>query len=106
MSRIDEQIELTRLINDTTDMIEVLTEKLSEYNQNYHNGWVSCSNRMPESKKLILLQFPGPYDMRVGFSVAGTYYIYSGEKLGTHGIANRTRDIPIAWMPLPDPYEP
>ncbi|HDD0168092.1 TPA: DUF551 domain-containing protein [Escherichia coli] len=57
------------------------------------DGWVACSERMPEKADEVLCakEFDGPGDWRqkVGYYLAGKWTVYSASWTPTH------------WMPLP-----
>ncbi|HCM9718193.1 DUF551 domain-containing protein [Enterobacter hormaechei] len=57
------------------------------------DGWVACSERMPEKAAEVLCakEFDGPGDWRqkVGYYLAGKWTVYSASWTPTH------------WMPLP-----
>ncbi|MCM7422318.1 DUF551 domain-containing protein [Enterobacter hormaechei] len=61
--------------------------------ENIQDGWVACSERMPEKADEVLCakEFDGPGDWRqkVGYYLAGKWTVYSASWTPTH------------WMPLP-----
>ena len=54
--------------------------------------WISCSERLPEDKKYVLVTDYGETD--IGRRFGGRWLDYYGDKL---------KDV-TAWMPLPEPY--
>jgi hypothetical protein len=58
------------------------------------NKWIPCSERLPESDVDVLTQY-SDYSMSVDFRTASSSGWFWAEE-----------DLPIAWMPLPKPYEP
>ena len=115
----DRKGELAKLISDAADTIEVLSEKLHASNmerssQYYNDGWIPCSERLPEKYGQYLVTF---------ISSAGTLWTYvliarySDRDLmgiakpsfhignvGKNDFANITKQV-TAWMPLPEPYK-
>ena len=56
----DRKGELAKLINDAADTIEVLSAKLhasqmERSSQYYHDGWIPCSERLPECEREVLI---------------------------------------------------
>lgn len=83
--------------------IEIVKQAVAEYN----NGWIPCSERLPEEMELVLIYAESTArggSIRVvaqldnGFWFAQT----SSETLGLTGIGQYEV---IAWQPLPEPYQ-
>ena len=81
---------------------KVITEAVKEIEGN-HNGWIPCSERLPEDKQTCLVtaiiyftpDHVDEIDNYIGVGI-DTYSKQFGW-LGTE---------PIAWQPLPAPYQP
>lgn len=81
------------------DAIEIVKQEAAEYN----NGWIPCSERLPEDKQTCLVtariyftpDHVDEIDNYIGVGI-DTYSKQFGW-LGTE---------PIAWQPLPAPYQP
>ena len=98
---------LAKMLNGAADTITLLSEKLHAANIErsaayYNDGWIPCSERLPEQLKEVLISFDnyGRKDVTVA-----TYrnYFY-----GEEWIANMvTLDMKSVthWMPLPEPYK-
>lgn len=71
----------------------------------YNNGWIPCSERLPETDKYILLSFSnfsvpcvGRYE--TDDENGGAFYI------GDEAESCSEQDMFVnAWMPLPEPYK-
>lgn len=102
----DRKGELAKLINDAADTIELLSTKLSAANmerssQYYHDGWIPCSERLPNKGDVVLIT-NGNHHIGYGkfrgtdFELNGkTYWWWKGN----------TSEHVIAWMPLPEPWK-
>ena len=71
--------------------------------------WIPCSERLPEEKKDVLIAFK--HNMAVGFwedildNGEPVWYANSGDGWMTGTDSVDSDGIPIAWMPLPEPYQ-
>ena len=72
--------------------------------------WTPCAERLPEEHTDVLIIFPRNGTMAVGyyeqFSSDGiTWYVNTGD--GWYTTIDDVSDdgIPVAWMPLPEPYK-
>ena len=66
-----------------------------------HPNWISVEDKMPDNNTDVLLQFKS--NMGVGFYEDGDWAINTGE--GIYSAIGYNEEKPIAWMPLPEPYE-
>lgn len=106
----DRKGELAKLINDAADTIEMLSAKLhasqmDRSSQYYHNGWIPCSERLPEEEQTVLVTCSD-----------GQVYIYDRLKACDYEYDDmrfwednmgcyQPREDVVAWMPLPEPYQ-
>ena len=71
--------------------------------------WIPRSERLPEEKKDVLIAFK--HNMAVGFwedildNGEHVWYANSGDGWMTDTANVDSDGIPIAWMPLPEPYK-
>lgn len=79
-----------------TDLGEVIT-----VNDTAHPNWISVEDRLPDANDDVLLQFKG--NMGVGFYEDGDWAVNTGD--GIYSEVSYDEEKPIAWMPLPEPYE-
>lgn len=87
---------------------KVIRETMEELKQ-AQPDWIPCSERMPEEKKDVLIAFK--YNMAVGFwedildNGEPVWYVNSGDGWMTDTANVDSDGIPLAWMPLPTPWE-
>lgn len=78
---------------------------VSEVEAEYGNGWIPCSERMPEDFKSVLCYAKSiarsPDTMFVGSQKHGCWFLQSS--IGTESFP--TQYEVIAWMPLPEPWK-
>ena len=89
----DEDEEYCNITNDHTSCLD--TERLDTCPlvELKKDGWISCSERLPEEGKQVLVSGYNTYGKEV------TIASYQGEQYGwTCGLVS-------AWQPLPSPYE-
>ena len=71
--------------------------------------WIPCSKRLPEEKTDVLIAFKN--NMVVGFwedilnDGSVVWYANSGDGWLTQAEADYNDGIPLAWMPLPEPWK-
>lgn len=94
---------LTRVVSEA-EVKEILDSVVAEYN----NGWIPCSERLPENDDYILLSFEnfslplvGRYDK--DGEIGGAFYI--GDCDGDDTCVSNNLFV-NAWQPLPEPYKP
>lgn len=94
---------LTRVVSEA-EVKEILDSVVAEYN----NGWIPCSERLPENDDYILLSFEnfslplvGRYDK--DGEIGGAFYI--GDCDGDDTCVSNNLFV-NAWQPLPEPYQP
>ena len=71
-----------------------LTEIL-KLTEQYNNGWIPCSERLPEENSSVIVCFAHGAVTELAF--------YGGL---FHGIYDYNTNVIIAWQPLPQPYQP
>lgn len=64
--------------------------------------WIPLEEKMPDTNVDVLLQFKS--NMGVGFCEDGDWAINTGD--GIYSSIDYGEEKPIAWMPLPEVYEP
>ena len=76
---------------------------VSEVEAEYGNGWIPCSERLPEIGQRVLLWVYGQVHIgeRMGHKLFEKYDVFD-LKNGTFESTKRIE----AWMPLPLPYQP
>lgn len=66
-----------------------------------HPNWISIEDKFPDNNADVLLQFKN--NMGVGFWEDGDWAIHTGD--GIFSSIGYDEEKPIAWMPLPSPYQ-
>lgn len=63
--------------------------------------WIPLAVKYPETNEDVLLQFPS--NQGVGFYENGSWGINTGD--GIYSAIGDGEEMPMAWMPLPKPWE-
>jgi hypothetical protein len=107
----DSNGELAKLISDAADTIEVLSAKLSVANmerssQYYNDGWISCSERLPEPRTDMLECFADLYDAFEDYSkgiINGLHRRFEElRKLSAKLYAKSMEHYNDGWIPVDD----
>ena len=87
--------ELCRIcvVDDAIEIVKQEAEKC-------RNGWIPCSERLPEGRQDVLVCF----DNIDGYIIA--WYAPNGRTWRDSLTENICKADPIAWMNLPAPYQP
>lgn len=80
-----------KIFMESADIIESLCEKLKT------DGWIPCSERLPEIEQTVLLSLRS-LDVSVGFRANTDGYFY------TEGEGYVLYENVLAWQPLPEAY--
>lgn len=95
--RLEELINEPRCLHEYDDCCDGLNEAIkivSEVEAEYGNGWIPCSEKLPEDNTRVFACFS---------SGTVTELAYLGEGVFS-GLYEYTTKVIIAWMPLPEPY--
>ena len=79
------------------DVISIVNQLAEEYKQDLNKnnqGWIPCSERMPEGNERVIACF--------AHGTVTELVFYDGL---FHGIYDYNTNVIIAWQPLPDPYK-
>lgn len=74
---------------------EELKNIIDDVAAGYNNGWIPCSERLPENNQNVIACF-----------AHGTVTELQFYDSRFHGIYDYDEKVIVAWMPLPEPYQP
>ncbi len=86
--------EILNMAQVSTDYAKARLEELKRIS---NNGWIPCSERLPEAKKEVLI-FADDNAMFVGRLMNGGFSVHDGD--GWIDLK-----FILAWQPLPEPYK-
>ena len=100
---VTEEFQARKAVEVVEDAIEIVKQEAEKYN----NGWIPCSERLPEEMELVLIYAESTAR---GGSIRVVAQLYNGfwfaqtssETLGLTGIGQYNV---IAWQQLPHPYQ-
>lgn len=109
--RLDRLIELSLDKFDggaSENAYKICKDIIEEEEKKYNNGWIPCSDRLPETDDDTLCWYEyyrfGEYNGMYQTYGIGHYY-KSMDFLGGE-VSNGHKCKVIAWQPLPEPYNP
>lgn len=94
---IDELKQESIIVDD--DAGHRAVEIIQQIAEKYNNGWIPCSERLPEEATTVLLQ---DFD---GFYQLGVCTVKNGLQGFADGDWWASSNNFIAWQPLPEPYK-
>lgn len=74
-----------------------LTEIL-KLTEQYNNGWIPCSERLPEENYAVLVWCPERKNIYCAYLEEGQWWIFGA-------YFEKVKLEVIAWMPLPEPFK-
>ena len=82
--------------------IEIIKQEAEKYN----NGWIPCSERLPEYDEEYIKKYNNDkqYIVICKYSYEPTVAHFSKEKIWYYDDFVKFNDV-IAWQPLPEPYK-
>ena len=84
-----------------TKAVEIVEQAATDYN----GGWISCSERLPEEGRGVILYVENK--AHKGSHVMFMANIHNGEwQMWETSRQTEINYTPIAWQPLPQPYQP
>ena len=75
------------------DIVKTLLNDLEEDEK--ENGWIPCSERLPENETNVIANFSGGTVTELRYVANGIF----------HGIYEYSTKVVVAWKPLPEPYK-
>ena len=99
---------------DLDKAIEIINQTAEEYN----NGWIPCSERLPEEGGYYLVTYHGwsngdylpkfddTYVRRLHYQKSERFTGWNHPRYCDDKAENDTNREVIAWQPLPQPYQP
>lgn len=80
-------------------VLDCCCEAVDRVKEEYNNGWIPCSERLPDAEADVLLSLRS-LDIYVGFmaNTEGMFYVEGEGYVEYENV--------LAWQPLPTPYQP
>ena len=93
----DKQLAYTT--HEILNVIKSIRQMIGEMEKEYNNGWIPCSERLPEMEADVLLSLRS-LDVYTGFraNTEGCFYVEGEGYVEFENV--------LAWQPLPAPYKP
>lgn len=98
----------TMMMYEVSDLVDDLIEIVKQEAEKYNNGWIPCSERLPEEGRGVILYAENK--AFIGSHVVFMANIHNGKwQMWESSREVEINYIPIAWQPLPlllEPYQP
>lgn len=104
-----DETDKIRKLDDTANGVEQAIEIVKQEVEQYNNGWISCSERLPENNNVVLCwvvskTIASGETFIIGSCDRGFWFLQTYE-IGHHHFPVKDYEV-IAWQPLPQPYHP
>ena len=98
--------------NGVAIAIEIVKQEAEKFGTDTNvgsNGWISCSERLPENNNIVLCwvvskTIASGETFIIGSCDRGFWFLQTYE-IGHHYFPVKDYEV-VAWMPLPEPYQP
>ena len=89
--------------------MKVLEKSVKQEAEKYDNGWIPCSERLPENNNVVLCwvvskTIASGETFIIGSCDRGFWFLQTYE-IGHHHFPVKDYEV-VAWQPLPQPYQP
>ena len=108
----------TMMMYEVSDLVDDLIEIVKQESEKYNNGWIPCSERLPEEGGYYLVTYHGwsngdylpkfddTYVRRLHYQKSERFTGWNHPRYCDDKAENDTNREVIAWQPLPQPYQP
>lgn len=88
--------------------MKVIEKSVKQEAEQYNNGWIPCSERLPENNNVVLCwvvskTIASGETFIIGSCDRGFWFLQTYE-IGHHHFPVKDYEV-VAWMPLPQPYQ-
>lgn len=110
LERLDSHIEDAKSEGDFSYIksFEIAKRAVQEVAKEYNNGWIPCSEKLPEESQLVIIYAEstarGGSIMVVACLHNGFWFAQTSSD--TFGLTGIGQFNVVAWQPLPEPYQP
>ena len=106
----------TMMMYEVSDLVDDLIEIVKQESEKYNNGWIPCSERLPEEGGYYLVTYHGwsngdylpkfddTYVRRLHYQKSERFTGWNHPRYCDDKAENDTNREVIAWQPLPQPF--
>ena len=93
-----------QVVKGKVTCLDEVIESVNQLAEEYNNGWIPCSERLPDIDESVLICFSNDMESVIAFRTRMIESNYEDVWINSSTAHRITSNI-LAWQPLPAPYK-